>query len=202
MEQKINTFIFDCFGVICNPPISNWYKENMVNRGFVNHNFLNTLKDFDLGNLSEKDLYKCFSKYEGIISNEKEIQEQVDSHLGIDSKLINIILKLKNKGFKIVLLSNGHNSFFERKIYKTYPEFKSLFDKIIISSNLKIVKPDSKIYIHTLKEINSTPEESLLIDDNKTNINGALNVGIQGFLYTDSDSFIEYINNLGINLNN
>ena len=58
----------------------------------------------------------------------------------------------------------------------------------------------AKRIVDALSKINSKPEESLFIDDSQVNIDGAKNVGIQGFLYTDVDSFIEYIKSLGIDL--
>ncbi len=201
MEPKINTFIFDCFGVVCSTPLFSWYEENMTNRGFTDNKFLDVCKELDLGNLSEEDIAEYLSRYKEITLNKEKIQDQIDGYLKINADIIDIINKLKNKKYKIVLLSNANNSYFERKIYTTYPEFKNLFDDIIISSNIKMLKPDPKIYIYTLQKINSKPEESLFIDDSQTNVDGALKIGMQGFLYTDSVSFAEYIKNLGIKLN-
>jgi len=200
MDQKINTFIFDCFGVILDPLVNNWYKENRLKYGLIDDNFQSFLKEVDLGNASEDDIVDYFMKYDGVNSTKEEIRKDIDSYLKLDNNLAGIIKKLKEKGFKIVLLSNANASVFERKIYTTYPEFKSLFDNIIISSNIKMIKPDPEIYLHALDKIGSKPEESLFIDDSQTNVDGAIKVGIQGFLYTDSSSFTKYIKNLGIDL--
>lgn len=200
MEPKINTFIFDCFGVICDPVVNNWYKENRLKYGLIDSNLQTFLKEVDLGNASEDDIIDYFMKYDGVNSTREELRKDIDSYLKLDTKLVEIIKKLRNKGYKTILLSNANASFFERKIYTTYPEFKDLFDDIIISSDIKMVKPDPDIYLHTLNKINSNPEESLFIDDSKTNVDGAINVGINGYLYTDSNLFAEYIKNLGIDL--
>ena len=199
-SQKINTFIFDCFGVVCSAPFFSWYKDNIIPLGIVDDNLSDMYRELDLGNLSEEDVASYFSKYEGVTLTKEEIQEQVDSYLKFDKKLIDIILKLKNKGFKTVLLSNANSAFFIRKVYTTYKEFKNLFDDIIISSDIYMVKPDKEIYLYTLKKINAKPEEVLFIDDNKENVNSALSLDMNGFIYTDVDSLIEYIKNLGIDL--
>lgn len=200
-KNKINTFIFDCFGVICDPVLNGWYKENRVKHGFVDENLQSVFKNFDLGKLSEDDIVEYFLKYDGVNSTKEKLREEIDNYLKLDYNLANIILKLKNKGFKTVLLSNANASFFERKIYKDYPDFKNLFNEIVISSEVGITKPDKEIYLHTLQKINSKPEESLFIDDSQTNVGGAMDVGINGFLYTDSENFLNYIKSLGINLN-
>jgi putative hydrolase of the HAD superfamily len=197
---KINTFIFDCFGVICDPVVNGWYKEHRLKKGFVDNNIQSFLKEVDLGNASEDDIVDYFQKYEGVNSTKEELRKEIDSYLKLDTKLADIILKLKNKGFKTILLSNASASFFERKVYTTYPEFRNLFNEIIISSKIKMIKPDKEIYLYALEKINLKPEESLFIDDSKVNVDGAENVGMNGFLYTDSTSFIEYIKSLGIDL--
>ena len=200
MNTKITTFIFDCFGVICSEVIWNWYREERMKRGFIDEGLKRVLKEFDLGKLSKPGLVGYFLKYEGINSSKEKLQEKIDSYFTIDYTIVKTIQKLKNKGFKTALLSNGNADFFKRKIYTTYPNFKNLFDEIIISSEVKMVKPDKEIYLYTLKKVNSKPEETLFIDDNKENIEVIAPLGIKGFVYTDSSSFSGYIKKLGIDL--
>jgi epoxide hydrolase-like predicted phosphatase len=200
MEKKVTTFIFDCFGVICDPLLNTWYKQKSAKHGFVDDNLQNIFKSYDLGEMSEDDVVEYFMKYDGINSTKEEIRKEIDDLLKLDTNLADLIKKLKQKGFKIALLSNANHSLFERKIYTTYPDFKNLFDEIVISSYIKIVKPDKEIYLHALQKINSKPEESIFIDDSEKNIEGAEKVGIKGFLYTDCKSFSDYVRSLGINL--
>ncbi len=195
MKPVITTFIFDCFGVVCDPVLNGWYKENRLKKGFVDENLHNIFRQFDLGILSEDDVADYFLKYEGVNSTKEEIRKEIDSFLKLDQSLVKIIKKLKSNGFKTVLLSNANNSFFERKIYTEYPEFKSLFDTIVISSVVGMVKPNADIFLHTLEAAKSKAEESLFIDDSKTNVDAAVNLGMQGFLYTDADSFDSYLKN-------
>ncbi len=199
--MKIKTIIFDCFGVVCDLVLGAWYKDNMLNRGLVDEKLPDIFRQFDKGILSEEDVIDHFSTYEGINLSREEISKQVDSYLGIDEALVGVIKKLRQKGFKIILLSNANNTFFERKIYPTYPEFKSLFDEIIISSVVQMVKPDPDIYLHTLEKISSHPEESLFVDDSKTNVDAAIQLGIHGFVYTESTSFVKHLESWGIDLN-
>lgn len=196
--MKINTFIFDCFGVVCSPVLNGWYKENILKKGQVDDNFKNLCKNFDLGLISEDDILEYFLKYQGITSSKNQLREDVDGYLSLDYSLVGIIKELKNKGMKIVLLSNANNAFFERMVYVKYPEFKTLFDEIVISSNIRMVKPNSDIYLYTLEKINSKPEESVFIDDSMENVEAAKNLGINGFLYTESTSFDNYVKSLDL----
>lgn len=198
--MKINTIIFDCFGVILDPVLGGWYRDNMLKRGLVDENLSNTFKQFDMGELTEDDMLNYFRKYDGITSTPEKLREEIDTYLRIDNTLVEVIKKLKQRGFKTVLLSNANNSFFERKVYPTYSEFKSLFDKVIISSVVRMVKPDPDIYLHTLEKVVSRPEETLFIDDSKANVDTALQLGMHGFVYTESTAFVKYLESLGIDL--
>ncbi len=200
MKSGINTFIFDCFGVICDPVLNGWYRDNMLNKGKLDYGIHEVFRKFDLGILSEADVIDHFSKYDGVNITKEQLRKDIDNYLKLDSDLEKIIKKLKDSGYKTVLLSNANNSFFERKVYSTYPNFKNLFDEIIISSNIGLIKPNADMYLYALKQSKAKPEESLFIDDSKVNVEGAEKVGIQGYLYTDSKSFTEYINSMGLDL--
>jgi putative hydrolase of the HAD superfamily len=199
-STKITTFIFDCFGVVCSPVLNKWYKVNSQLYRFIDENLQNVFRQFDLGKLSEDDMADYFLKYKGINLTKEEIRKEIDGYLTLDVGLVDIIKKLKQKGFKVALLSNANSSFFKRKIYPTYPELKNLFDEIIISSDVGMVKPDDDIYLYTLDKIGSKPEESVFVDDGKVNIDTANKLGIRGFLYTDSAAFADYVKSLGIEI--
>ena len=66
-STKINTFIFDCFGVICGSAFFSWYKENMLKYGNTDSKLLEVFKEHDLGRFPEEDVAEYFSKYEGSI---------------------------------------------------------------------------------------------------------------------------------------
>ncbi|MEN9649623.1 MAG: hypothetical protein RL094_590 [Candidatus Parcubacteria bacterium] len=198
-NKNIKTIIFDCFGVLIDPVLSLWYKDNYLNRGFVDSELQDILKRFDLGELSEDDIFDRFSKYEGITATKQEIRSQADSYLKLNNELIDLISKLRASGYQIVLLSNANHSFFDRKIFVDFPEFKNLFDHIIISSHIKMVKPESEIYLHTLQKINGEPSESIFIDDNVLNVEAAERLGIQGHVYTDVSSLTERLKDFGVN---
>ena len=200
MQTPITTFIFDCFGVLCDAPISRWYSAKSKEHGFIDTNLLPMLMQFDLDILSEDDIIEHFQTYQGINSSKEYIRQEIDAYLKIDSALVEILKKLKQKGYKVALLSNANNSFFEKKVFLLHPEFKNLFDEMIISSVVGMVKPNPDIYHHTLLKLNSKPEESVFIDDNKTNVDAAVKIGIEGFLYTDRNAFEQYLKEKGVEI--
>lgn len=198
--QKINTIIFDCFGVICTQVLGGWFKKNMVEKGYEDPHLKDIFEKFDLGLLSENDIVEYFLTYKGVVKTKEELRVEIDSFLSLNVTLAVFIKKLKAKGYKTILLSNANNSFFERKIYPTYPEFKDLFDDIVISSVVGMVKPYKDIYLYTLGRAGIVPEEAVFIDDSKVNVDSAISLGIKGFVYTDVDSLSKYLESLGVSV--
>ncbi len=196
MNPKINTFIFDFFGVICDPVIYGWYNDNRIKKGLVDENLKNVLEKFDLGQLSESDIVDYFLKYDGVDGTKEEVRQQIDAYFNVDGELIKTIEFLKKDGYKIALLSNANASFFDRKLYPLYPGFKDLFDAIVISSEVKMVKPHRDIYEHALMMLGSRPDECVFVDDSTVNVESAAALGIHGFLYTDRQGFMEYVKGL------
>lgn len=90
-----------------------------------------------------------------------------------------LIQSLKEKGLKIYLLTNYPSWMF-------YPHFESVFtfsnliDGKIVSGDIKLIKPDSKIYTALLEKYNLKPDECIFLDDREENIIAANQLGIHG----------------------
>ena len=95
-----------------------------------------------------------------------------------------LIRDLKGNGGKIFLLSNISKGFSEN--YSKFPWIKnlfSLFDGLVFSGTVGIVKPSPEIFNHLLSKYNLKAEECIFIDDYHGNIEGCENVGIKGYLF-------------------
>lgn len=65
------------------------------------------------------------------------------------------------------------------------------FDAVLTSHELGLVKPDAAIYQAALSAAGVAPQEAAFFDDVRGHVEGARAVGIQGFLFTDADQFIQ-----------
>lgn len=106
-----------------------------------------------------------------------------------------IIEELKAMGKKLFLLSNISKNFAEN--YKNVPEIAellSLFDSLVFSGPIGLVKPNKDIFSHLLNIYSLKAEECIFIDDSQKNINGAATVGIKGYLFDgDAERLKNYI---------
>ena len=96
------------------------------------------------------------------------------------------VKELKDMGFRIFGLSNWSVETFAM-IRPKYP-ILDLMEDMVISGREKVMKPDAKIFQTALRRFDIKPEESVFIDDNVNNIEGARALGIHGIVFCSVDS--------------
>lgn len=102
----------------------------------------------------------------------------------IDYALIKFIRQLRND-FKIGLLSNAGDHL--GQLIKTTRDLASVFDDVIISAEVGLMKPDDQIYHLAISQLGIRPEEGLFIDDLFENVQAARRAGLKAILYHNND---------------
>lgn len=92
-----------------------------------------------------------------------------------------LVKELKEKGYKIYLLSNA--GFNQHDYWEKIPASK-YFDGKVVSCDVGEVKPFKEIYEALYKKFDIKPEESFFIDDLIINIFGANRTGMDGYVFT------------------
>jgi len=94
---------------------------------------------------------------------------------------LEFVRELKDQGYKVYILSNFSPETF-RLLESQQPEFFALFDGIVVSGDIGLIKPDLNIYEYTLTTCNIDRTKACFIDDQPVNIDAAQKVGITGIL--------------------
>ena len=91
-----------------------------------------------------------------------------------------LMLELKNHGYKLYLMSNV--SFLYKKFF---PYIKSIpyMDGIWVSCERGLIKPDRRAFEDMFFMFNLKPQECFFIDDTEKNILAARECGMDGFVY-------------------
>ena len=97
------------------------------------------------------------------------------------SGMAELVHELKDRGYKIYLLSNA--GYRQHEYWLRIPGHE-YFDGTIVSCDVKAIKPERKIYEVLYKTFNLKPEECFFIDDLPINIYGARETGMDGFVFT------------------
>lgn len=140
----------------------------LMDKGLMNEEQLWQKKMEELPHLKEYILHMKKAVIELLVPIEKNVR---------------LLPKLKEKGFKLYVLSNFSERHFET-VYKKYDFFK-FFDGMIISSHVKLAKPEKEIFLELIRRYGIAPQESVFIDDKLENVNVARELGFRTVHVTD-----------------
>ena len=178
-----NLIIFDFFGVICSEISPYWLERYFPIEEAVKIK-ADIIAKADRGEITEMEMFEKIADMTGKRAHDVLNEWLELAH--VDFQLLQLIMKYRAQ-YKIALLSNASDQILyrilDRETLKTY------FDKIMISSEEKVAKPDVKIYIKMLESMGVRPEQALFIDDNPANLAGAEIVGIKGVRFVDAERF-------------
>jgi epoxide hydrolase-like predicted phosphatase len=94
---------------------------------------------------------------------------------------------------QVCLISNAWSGL---RMYITQQGFADVFDHMVISAEIGIMKPDPRIYLLALEELTAKPEESVFLDDVLVNVEAARSVGMTGIHFTQPEKALEELKHL------
>lgn len=98
------------------------------------------------------------------------------------SENVNLLKDLHQKNYSLYALTNwSHEKF---PIAQKRFSFFKLFQAIVVSGELKIRKPNPKIFQYFLDTYNKKAEDCVFIDDKLNNVSSAMELGMKGVHYT------------------
>ena len=116
---------------------------------------------------------------------DEQIDEAWNSFLlGIPSYKLELLLQLR-RDYKVFLLSNTNDIHWQWSLQNAFTwqghQAEDFFDRIFLSYQMKLAKPDVEIFRQVLAETDIRPEETFFIDDAPDNCRAAETLGIQTY---------------------
>ena len=106
-----------------------------------------------------------------------------------------LVDELQAEGCRCYLLSNFPELF--DQVYARASVLQKL-DGMVISYQIHMLKPDPAIFLRTAEILNIVPQETIFIDDNLPNVEGAQKAGMEGYHFTSSTDLRAHFRVLGI----
>ena len=136
----------------------------------------------DLGTLTREDLILKVVSMIGSIYQEK-VQEVVwnwPAYIEIYTEVFPLLVRLKEKGHRIFVLSNTSPVFYELLEEQLSP-LNEILDGFVLSCDIKAVKPDRKMFEEILHKYQLDPVNCIFLDDVKDNTKMAESLGIKAY---------------------
>ena len=106
---------------------------------------------------------------------------------------LDYILSLRQRGYKVFLLSNTNPFVMKWARSKEFTEeglsIDHYVDRAYISYEIKSVKPDRKIFEYLISDSGILPEESLFVDDGEQNIEAGDKIGFKALLTKNREEY-------------
>lgn len=182
--MKNELIIFDCFGVIFGEIAPIFFERHFSpeQAAVLKEKFF---VPADLGEVTLDELFENMANELGM--KKENIMKEWNELTVLKAEMIPVIEKL-HETHDIALLSNAPLGFVEKLMKENNLEY--LFDKIFISCNLKMAKPDPEIYKYCVEQFNKNYEKIYMIDDNLKNLDPLPSLGITPVHFTGIEKML------------
>ena len=152
--------------------------------------------EFDRGVMPEEEALKYILEViPGLEEKFLMLWDRIDEAIYVFPYVETWIGKLKADGCNVYLLSNFPKRLWEKEEAEKFA-FTKLVDGKVISSFVRMIKPDREIYEYLLETYGLNPEESVFIDDRPKNVEAAKALGMKGIVFESYEDAREKLETL------
>jgi 2-haloacid dehalogenase len=201
--MAISTLIFDLGNVVIGWDPRRVYRrfldtDEEIDRFLVEIGFSAWNLEQDRGGRSWAD---AVAELSGRFPHHRELihayhERWADSITGPIEGTVRILQRLRDAGYHLVALTNwSAEKFLETR--GRYDVF-ALFDDIVVSGEVGLVKPDREIFELAIRRIGRGVEECLFIDDSETNVAAASTLGFRTIRFVSPEQLEKALEKEGI----
>lgn len=193
--NHINTVFFDWGGVIADDPgdefLGMLLRDIGANEEQVQIIYETYMKRFMKGEISEAQYWDELRIRYGFVIHDS-ISDEFKKWRGLatNDDILGLVHKAREHGLQVALLTNVIEPTYNVLLTGGYYDH---FDKIIASCTVGFAKPQKEIYQLALESLDTTPEQSVFIDDKQKNLDPADQMGFNTILAQDPKQIISEI---------
>lgn len=179
----IKAIIFDCFGVLAGSGFKEIYRQAGGDLEADGTFLDDVLATANSGQMSSHDMHSHVANRLGMPKN--IWYETVQRGEMPNQELLKYIKTLKLK-YKTAILSNANTGTLQRKFN---PSQLALFDALIVSAEVGMMKPNAEIYELVARKLGVKNSECVFTDDSQAYCEAAQAIGMQAICYKDFEQF-------------
>lgn len=191
MGNHFRAVIFDCFGVLYHDPSKSFYETNIPEYHAHMHDLADLDRQYDYGLISADEHAEAVHELSGLSLD--LIRANIRGEHQRNDRLLEFAQGLR-PDYKIGMISNigtgGMESFFSSQERQQY------FDDTVLSSDVMLTKPDTEIFRLAAERLGFRPDECIMIDDRRDNIEGAERAGMHAILHLSTPHTIHSVQEL------
>jgi putative hydrolase of the HAD superfamily len=193
-KRKYSAIVFDLGQVLLRFDYKYFVEKVNRHKAGIGERFLEHYKnnyeihrDFEKGLISEKYFISRMLEFLDHTIDEETFSKYWSDIFSFNDDVITLLPVLK-KNYKLYLISNT-NSIHKKYGYQNY-EFLKLFDKLILSHEVKFIKPEKEIYLEVQKVSGFPSEEHIFVDDILEYVDAAKSLGWDGIQFVGYEDLV------------
>jgi len=119
-----------------------------------------------------------------------------EANIDLNPDMVHLMERLHGR-YRLGIISNTTPGM-EERLQSQFPQLIELTEVRVGSGDLKIGKPDPKIFHHAAKEMGVSLEVSVFTDDTASYAAAATELGMHGIHFTDYESFVTSLDAIGV----
>ena len=140
---------------------------------------------FDRGTLTESEMLESMEARTGRPRRElAAVMDAVRESLAEKPETVRLVRTLQARGTPLFCLSNMPETIYAH--LRRRHSFWDAFQGIVISSEVRMIKPEPAVFLHLLDKFALRAEESVFIDDAAANVDAAKSVGLHAIWFRDA----------------
>lgn len=204
---KINTVIFDIGNVIVR-----WAPSEIIRLTFGD----TTNSDVLVSKIFGGDIWRALNM--GLLSEEQakvELMKKFGTEFHLTPTLLDglfyyvketqiplyrsiaLLQRLAAAGYRLFALTDNVHEIMA--FLKQRYDFWQLFEGIVVSADIGLMKPDKEIFLHLSRTYDVPPQQAVFMDDVPMNVEGARLAGFQAFCFQNSTQAKDGLKQLGLN---
>jgi len=180
--MRPKAIIFDCFGVIVTESGKMWFEKHAPGEA-SDQLRLEYCRKEDAGEISAEEFFGLLATLNA--TSAAAVQKEWEETALPNADVVAYIRELKET-YKTALCTNAASAFLRGLLARH--ELSPLFYDIIVSSEVRLIKPGPEIFTLTLSRLGVGASEAIFIDDNPANVAAAEALGIRSLVYRDLPS--------------
>lgn len=138
--------------------------------------------DFERGTVSPDQFHQWFESTFQTKVNLTDLARAASDIFTLNTPIVSVLDELKSRGYRLVLLSN--TSVFHYEFIRDQFDVLDRFDDLVLSFEVKSLKPDPAIYEAALKKIHCDPPDCFYTDDIAKYVEGGRRHGLDAEVFT------------------
>lgn len=194
LTQPIDVVFFDFSGVLADEGFVDGLRKIAARNGFDQDEFQSVVTEicyeggYATGKATEAEFWEEVRKKTGLVEQSELLHLEILTGFAVRLWMLEVVDVIRASGVKTAILSDHTNWLedldFEHSIY-------SHFDRVFNSYREGISKRSHDYFHYALRAMDVTPERSLFVDDNPSNLLRAGEIGMQTLLYDEHDKVLD-----------